>query len=68
MTQSIISKAENDGLKPTDEKELATTMPYLKRQLKALIARDLWDMREYYMVMNETNDIILKGIEVLQQQ
>ncbi len=68
LTQSIISKAENDGLKPTDEKELATTMPYLKRQLKALIARDLWDMREYYMVMNETNDIILKGIEVLQQQ
>lgn len=66
LVNSIIQKAEADGVKPADEEELATTLPYLRTQLKALIARDLWDMNEYYRVMNETNNIILKGIEVLQ--
>ncbi len=67
LVNSIIEKAETDKLKPKDDEELNTTLPYLRTQLKALIARDLWDMNEYYKVFNETNDIIKKGIEVLSQ-
>ena len=36
-------------------------------QLKALVARDLWDMSEYYQVMNEQNPIVLKGVEMISQ-
>ena len=67
LVNSILEKAEADKLKPKDDEELNTTLPYLRTQLKALIARDLWDMNEYYKVFNETNDIIKKGIEVLSQ-
>ncbi|MBO4851894.1 MAG: S41 family peptidase [Prevotella sp.] len=67
MVDGIIEKAAADNIKPKDDEELALTLPYLKTQLKALIARDLWDMNEYYHVFNETNDIVKKGIELLQQ-
>ena len=37
----------------------------LRLQLKALIARDLWDMSEYFSVMNEENDAVNKALELL---
>ena len=67
LVNGIVEKAAADSIKPKDDAELALTMPYLKTQLKALIARDLWDMNEYFHVFNETNDIVKKGIELLQQ-
>ncbi|MBO4822019.1 MAG: S41 family peptidase [Prevotella sp.] len=67
LLDNIFKKGEADNIKPKDDEELAHTIPYLKTQLKALIARDLWDMNEYFHVFNETNDIVLKGIEILQQ-
>ena len=63
----IIKRGEEADIKPSDEKELQTTLPYLTNQLKALVARDLWDMNEYYQIMNETNDIVVKALEVLKQ-
>jgi len=33
--------------------------------MKALVARDLWDMNEYFMVINEDDSAILKALEVL---
>ena len=65
LIDSIVSKAAEDGVKPADDDELTRTLPYLTAQLKALIARDLWDMNEYYRVMNETNPIVLKALEVM---
>jgi carboxyl-terminal processing protease len=65
LLDNIISEAAKADVKPTDDDELAHTLPYLRTQLKALIARDLWDMTEYFQVMNETNPIVLKGLEVL---
>jgi carboxyl-terminal processing protease len=41
-------------------------MPLLLLQLKALIARDLWDMSEYYSIFNEDSDIVKKALELLQ--
>ena len=37
----------------------------IKMQLKALIARDLWDMTEYFQISNEENDIVRKAIDIL---
>ena len=40
--------------------------PLLKLQLKALVARDLWEMNEYYQIMDADNESLLKAIEILQ--
>jgi carboxyl-terminal processing protease len=38
----------------------------LRQQVKALIARDLWDMSEYFAIINEENHIVKKALDVLQ--
>ncbi len=67
FVDAVIANGEASEVKPKDDEELATTLPYLRTQLKALVARDLWDMNEYFQVMNETNDIIQKALEVLKK-
>ncbi|MDR0658710.1 MAG: hypothetical protein LBG18_07255, partial [Mediterranea sp.] len=37
----------------------------IKSQLKALIARDLWDMNEYFRVMNTINESVIRALELL---
>ena len=37
----------------------------IKPQLKGLIARDLWDMSEYYAVINEQSETVQKALELL---
>lgn len=49
-----------------NKEQLKISEPLLKTQLKALIARDLWDMNEYYQVMNSANESIRKAVETLQ--
>ena len=39
----------------------------LKIQIKALIARDIWDMNEYFRIMNKTNESVIKAVELLQK-
>ena len=53
------------GLLREDEAELEKTIPYLSLQLKALIARDLWDMSEYFSVFNERSEMVKRALEVL---
>lgn len=65
MIDGILKEAEKQKVKAKDDEELARTLPYLKRQLKALIARDIWDMSEYHQIMNEVSDIVQKGLEVI---
>ncbi|MGM9698971.1 MAG: S41 family peptidase [Prevotella sp.] len=60
---AMIAEAEKANLKPKDKEELEKTLPRLNLQLKALVARDLWDMSEYFAIMNEDSEIVRKGIE-----
>ena len=68
LVDAVIKDGVSKGVKPKDDEERDATMPMLKLQLKALIARDLWDMNEYYSVMNETSEIVQKAIELLEGQ
>ena len=63
---AIIKEGEKQKIKPKDDAELEKTMPYLKLQLKALVARDLWDMNEYFSVFNEDSEAVRKALEILQ--
>ena len=65
LIDAIMADGEKQNIKPRDDEELRQTLPMLRLQLKALIARDLWDMSEYFSVMNEENDAVNKALELL---
>lgn len=66
LVDDVLKEGEKQNVKPKDDDELQKTQPYLKTQLKALIARDLFDMSEYFQIINETSDIVNKAIELTQ--
>lgn len=63
VVDEIIAEGKKQKIKPQDETELKKTLPYLKTQLKALVARDLWDMSEYFQIMNEQNHIVMRALQ-----
>lgn len=63
VIDGLIAAAAKDKVKPKDQQEMKATLPLLRKQMKALVARDLWDMSEYYAIMNETSEIVMKGVE-----
>jgi len=65
LVDAILAEGEKQNIKPKDEAELEKTLPYLKIQLKALIARDIWDMSEYFSVVNEQSEMVKKALEVI---
>ena len=66
LIDTILKEADKQKIKPKDDEERNRTLPLLRMQLKALIARDLWDMSEYYSVFNEDSEIVAKALELLQ--
>ncbi len=64
LLDTIIAEGKKEKVEPKDKAELTATMPYIKVQLKALVARDLWDMNEYYRVWNEQSDIVNKAVQL----
>ena len=67
LIDDIMAEAQKQEVKPKDDAELQRTLPYLRLQLKALVARDLWDMSEYFAIMNEESDIVKKALEVMKR-
>jgi carboxyl-terminal processing protease len=65
VTDGIVAEAEKQKIKPKDEEELQKTLPYLRLQLKALVARDLWETSQYFAIMNEANDIVCRALELM---
>ena len=65
LLDRITAEGEKQNVKPRDDAERNKTLPYLSLQLKALIARDLWDMNEYFSIFNEQNDIVQRALQVL---
>lgn len=63
LIDKIISEGEKKKVKPKDDDELQKSLPKLSLQLKALVARDLWDMNEYFSVFNEDDDIVKKALQ-----
>ncbi len=61
----LISAAEKENIK-VDSAQYAISKPLIKLQLKALVARDLWEMNEYYQIMDADNESLQKAVEILQ--
>lgn len=68
LVDDIIKEGEKQKITAKDEAELIQTKKYLSKQLKALVARDIWDMSQYFQVWNETNEIVQRAVKLLQEE
>ena len=65
LTDSIFADGRRKKVEPKDKEELTETVAELSLQLKALIARDLWSLNEYYQIYNKENMTLRKALQVI---
>lgn len=51
-----------------NEAEYQQSLPLLSSQIKALIARDLFDINAYYQIINEENESLKEALYILQNE
>ncbi len=64
MEQQLRTLAEADEV-TWNEGEYARSKPLIFVQLKALMARDLYDSSAFYRIINEENDIFAEGLRII---
>ena len=67
LIDKIITEGEKEGVKK-EEKSIAFARPLMKRQIKALVSRDLFSTSHYFQIMNDDDETIKKAVEVLTQK
>nr|MDA3854269.1 S41 family peptidase [Bacteroidales bacterium] len=64
LFQEMVAKAAEDSI-VYDAEEFAISHDFLFLQMKAIVARDLFEMSEYFQVINSRNNSVLKAVELL---
>ena len=64
MIEDFKKFAEKEGV-TWNEKQFERSEPLIKLQLKALIARNEWNMENYYQVVLQLDKAINKAMEIL---
>jgi len=62
--EALKAAGEKNNVK-FDQAQYDISAPELKRVMKGLVARDLWDMNEYYRVVNENDYAISRALSIL---
>ena len=62
--QELIQLGEQEQI-PYEETEFSRSKILIALQIKALIARDLFDMAQYFQIINEDNPSYLKALEII---
>jgi carboxyl-terminal processing protease len=62
----VLAEAEKEKIEGTEE-SISFAKPFIKRQAKAMIARDLFGISYYYQVVNKDDEIIQKAMDVLER-
>ena len=66
VIDKMLADAEaKDKIRPRDDEELAKTIPTLSLILKGLVARDLWDMSEYFQVIYEQDPVVQEAVRII---
>jgi len=68
VTDAMIHEIVKEGVKagvPEDQKLLLPVMPVMKMQIKGLMAQNLWDMNEMYIILNDDNKILQEALKTL---
>jgi carboxyl-terminal processing protease len=64
MITDIVSIGEKAGVKK-DSLSYPLMVPHIKTQIKAFIARDLWELNDTFKILNKKNLIYNRAIEIL---
>lgn len=65
LIEKIKDSAEKDEVEWSDE-DFDKSQKIILTQMKALIARDLYETSAFYKIINDIDDIFLKGLEVIE--
>ena len=65
MDDMLREAADKSNVKYTED-QFHECLPLIHSHFKAIIARDLWTISEYYKIINEENDIYKKGCDYLE--
>jgi carboxyl-terminal processing protease len=63
----LLAHAEKEKLK-FNEEEYNRSLNHLKINLKALVARDIFTVSEFYEIINETDKVFLEAVKVIQDE
>ncbi len=67
MVNEIVVNGEKEGIEKNEE-SLKFTQDNLKREVKALVARDIFSQNDFYKIFYEDDDAISKALEVIHNQ
>lgn len=67
LIDEIFAEGEKQDIRPKDDEERQKTIENIQLIIKGLVARDLWDMSEYFTIIYENDDVVRKAVELLQQ-
>ncbi len=65
LDQMFAEAEKKDSLRARDDDELQKTVHTASLILKGLVARDLWDMSEYFQVIYEEDPVVLQALKLL---
>ena len=64
MLDNLKSKAKAEGVE-FNEEQYKTSKTAIKQQIKALIARDVWNTSEYYEILNADDEAIKRAAKIM---
>ncbi|MFW5821841.1 MAG: S41 family peptidase [Tangfeifania sp.] len=67
MVDTIVAKGEAEGIEK-DGESLSFTLKDMKREIKALIARDLYTRDDFYKILLSDDKAINKALELIENQ
>jgi len=67
MVETIVANGEKEGIE-RDQESINFTLEQMKKEIKAIIARDLFTRDNFYRILNQDDKTILKALELLQDQ
>ena len=68
IDQMLAEAEQKDSIRAKSDAELAKTRVNASTILKALVARDLWDMSEYFQLIYADDPVVLRALEVLRKE
>lgn len=67
VMQELLALAKEEKIE-FDEEEYGKSETLIKLQIKALIARDMYDMSEYFQIINDDNPSFQKALQILSEK
>lgn len=67
MIEAIVVEGEKQGIE-RDNESLDFNITTMKKEIRALVARDIFSRNEFYQVIFEDDEAVLKALEVIENK